>query len=318
MKKINFLFCLTLVSLLLFSCQNKSNVQDEKYGKIKVISSFSILTDILHQIGKDSIEVHNLAPVGTDPHEYQSVPDDIKFASKADLFVYNGLNLEGGDNGWFSKLTQSVNASESQVIKASGNIKPMYLFGEGKIKNKEVNPHSFISPVVGIEMAKAIGQALMAVDGANKDFYQKNMDDYLAQLKAVERKYREDFAEIPIENRVFMASEQAFQYLTEEYGLKEGYIWAVDTEENGSPNQIKNAIEFVKENQPPVLFIESNVDKRPMETVSKETGVPIYSPAIFSDELGKPGQEADTYLKYLEYNLKHIYEGLKGNGKAMN
>ena len=316
MKKINYLFYLTLAIFSLLSCQDNKKDQQETNGKIKVISSFSILTDILQQIGKDSIEVHNLAPVGTDPHEYQPVPEDIKFASNADLFIYNGLNLEGGDNGWFSKLTQSVKADDSHVIKASGNIKPIYLFGEGKVKNKEVNPHSFISPVVGIEMAKTIGQALIAADESNRDFYQKNMDSYLLQLKEIEKNYRESFASLPKENRVFVASEQAFQYLTEEYGLKEGYIWAIDTEENGSPNQIKNAIEFVKKNQPNVLFIESNVDKRPMETVSKETGVPIYFPAIFSDELGKPGEEADTYLNYLKYNLKHIYKGLTGKSEA--
>ena len=310
MKKYSLILYLTLVSLLLISCQNKK--QEEDSSKIKVISSFSILTDILYQIGKDSIVVHNLAPVGTDPHEYQTVPEDIKFASKADLFVYNGLNLEGGDDGWFSKLVESVNADKSQVVQASRNVVPQYLFGEGKVKNEEVNPHSFISPVVGIEMAKAIGQALISVDEANKEFYEKNLDNYLAQLREVEQQYRDSFAKIPKENRIFVASEQAFQYLTEEYGLKEGYIWAVDTDENGSPNQIKNAIEFVKKYKPQVLFVESNVDRRPMETVSKETGVPIYSPAIFSDELGKPGQEADTYLTYLQYNLKHIYKGLTG------
>lgn len=308
MKKINFIFILLFSGLMLVSCQDKS--QDEKSGKIKVISSFSILTDILQQIGKDSVEVHNLVPVGTDPHEYEPVPEDIKFASKADLFVYNGLNLEGGDNGWFFKLTKSVNADKNHIIKASENVKPMYLFGEGKIKDTEINPHSFISPVVGIEMAKSIGKALIDVDPNNKEFYQKNIDDYLAQLEEIEQDYRDKFANIPKENRYFIASEQAFQYLTAEYGLEEGFIWAIDTEENGSPDQIKNAIAFVKENQPPVLFVESNVDRRPMETVSKETGVEIYSPAIFSDELGKPGEEADTYITYLQYNLKHISEGL--------
>lgn len=312
MKKHHYTLFTVLIALLFASCQNASKTKTDSSDKIKVISSFSILTDILHQIGKDSIEVHNLAPVGTDPHEYQPVPEDMKFASKADLFIANGLNLEGGDSGWFSRLVQSVNADKNHVIEASGAIEPMYIIGDKNTKDKEVNPHSFISPVVGIEMAKAIGQALISVDEANKEFYQKNLEEYLAKLTAIEKKYRESFASIPEEDRYFIASERAFQYLAAEYGLTEGYIWAVDTEENGSPDQIKNAISFVKENQPQVLFIESNVDSRPMQTVSKETGVPIYSPAIFSDELGRSGQEADTYLTYLEYNLKHIYNGLMG------
>src|SRR5690625_3953974 len=312
MKRFQILFSFVLIGLLV-SCQNNNKSKEDTSGKVKVISSFSILTDILYQIGKDSILVHNLAPVGTDPHEYQPVPEDMKFASDADLFVSNGLNLEGGKNGWFSKLVQSVNADESRVIEASGNVEPMYIIGDKKSSDREVNPHSFISPVNGIEMAKTIGQALMSVDEANKEYYQKNLDDYFAQLVEMEKKYRESFASIPEEDRYFIASERAFQYLVTEYGLTEGYIWAVDTDENGSPDQIKNAIGFVNKHQPPVLFIESNKDSRPMQTVSKETGVPIYSPAIYSDELGRPGEEADTYLTYLEYNLKHIYNGLSGN-----
>lgn len=314
MKRFQILFSFILVGLLLVSCQNPKKTKGETTGKIKVISSFSILTDILYQIGKDSIIVHNLAPVGTDPHEYQPVPEDMKFATNADLFVLNGLNLEGGKNGWFFKLVQSVNADESRVVEASKNIEPLYIVGDKNSNNKEVNPHSFINPVAGIEMAKTIGQALISVDEANKEFYQKNLDAYLEQLMEIEKNFREKFASIPEEDRYFIASERAFQYLVTEYGLTEGYIWAVDTDENGSPDQIKRAIAFVKKNKPPVLFIESNKDSRPMQTVSKETGVPIYSPAIYSDELGRPGEEADTYLTYLEYNLKHIYNGLSGAG----
>lgn len=309
MKRFVIIFPLILIGFLLVACQNSEKNKKDS-DKIRVISSFSILTDMLNEIGKDAIEVHNLAPVGTDPHEYQPVPDDMKFAYKADLFVANGLNLEGGKNGWFSKLVKSVNADENRVIEASKNIEPMYIIGDKNSSNSEVNPHSFINPVVGIEMAKTIGQALISVDEANAAYYQKNLDDYLAKLIAMEKKYRESFASIPEEDRYFMASERAFQYLAEEYGLTEGFIWKVDTEENGSPDQIKDAINFVKKYQPPVLFIESNVDSRPMQTVSKATGVPIYYPAIYSDELGKPGEEADTYLTYLEYNLKHIYNGL--------
>lgn len=309
MKRFVIIFPLILIGFLLVACQNSEKNKKDS-DKIKVISSFSILTDMLNEIGKDAIEVHNLAPIGTDPHEYQPVPDDMKFAYKADLFVANGLNLEGGKNGWFSKLVKSVNADENRVIEASKNIEPMYIIGDKNSRNSEVNPHSFINPVVGIEMAKTIGQALISVDEANAAYYQKNLDDYLAKLIAMEKKYRESFASIPEEDRYFMASERAFQYLAAEYGLTEGFIWKVDTEENGSPDQIKDAINFVKKYQPPVLFIESNVDSRPMQTVSKATGVPIYYPAIYSDELGKPGEEADTYLTYLEYNLKHIYNGL--------
>src|SRR5690625_256173 len=264
MKKIKFLF--PVLMLIFFSCKNEEKKsehtpQTENVEQLKVISSFSILTDIIKEIGKEKVDVHNLVPTGTDPHEYAPVPEDIKFASKADVFVYNGLNLEGGNQGWFFKLLQTVRADKNNLIKVSENVKPLYL--SDKKGEKEINPHSFISPVVGLEMVNSIAKGLITADENNADFYKKNSEKYIEKLKNIEKKYREEFSKIPEEDRVFVASEQAFQYLTEEYNLKEGFIWAVDTEENGSPNQIKNTISFVKENNPPVLFVESNVDTRP-------------------------------------------------------
>lgn len=302
----NLLFILLFLGgSLFFSCEKSSK---KSADRLKVISSFSIISDMIQEIGKDSVIVHNLVPIGTDPHEYSPVPEDIKFASEADLFVYNGLNLEGGEQGWFAKLLLAVNADQAKVFSVTEEVKPLYLHHSDD--SKEVNPHAFINPKVGIQMAKAIEAALIKSDEKNQEYYRENAGVYLKELEEIEKKYREKLSEIPEEKRVFIASEQAFQYLNAAYDLKEGFIWAVDTEENGSPEQIKRAIHFVRENKPAVLFVESNVDRRPMEIVSKETGVPIYNPAIFSDELGKPGQEADSYLKYLEYNLKHISKGL--------
>lgn len=310
-KSISYLF---KTIAILWIIGNLSACQDDRKltetTKLKVISSFSILTDMIEEIGRDSVMVHNLVPVGTDPHEYSPIPEDIKFASQADLFFYNGLNLEGGESGWFFKLIYSLGIDTHQTVETTQNIQPMYL--TEKDGSQEVNPHAFINPKVGISMAKIVEEALIKADPDSRLYYEKNAEEYLSQLKKVEQEYRKKMGEIPPQNRVFIASEQAFQYLNAEYGLKEGFIWAIDTEENGSPNQIKDAIAFVKENHPPVLFVESNVDIRPMNTISEETGVPIYQPAIYSDELGKPGQEADTYLGYLEYNLKHITHGLMG------
>lgn len=289
------------------SCADSSEQQTDQ--KIKVLSSFSILTEMVEAIGGELVEVHNLVPVGTDPHEYDPKPEDIKFASKADLFLYNGLNLEGGDKGWYMKLLNRVMANSDCIFEITKDVQPMYIVEQDG--RKEVNPHAFISPAVGIVMSRAIQNALISVDSAHKEFYEQQTQKYINQLEAIDQDYRNKIAEIPETQRVFVTSERAFQYLAAEYGLNEGFIWAIDTEENGSPEQIKNTIAFVKKYNPKVLFVESNVDRRPMETVSKETKVAIYKEPLFSDELGKPGKEADTYIKYLAYNLEKIYDGLK-------
>jgi len=299
-----------LLTVMFQSCQSdEATIHTD--DKLKVLSSFSILTEMVEAIGGDKVIVHNVVPIGTDPHEYQPRPNDIRFASGADLFVYNGLNLEGGEKGWFTKLLRSVKADPNKIFKIADQVTPLYL--TEKDGSKEVNPHAFISPHIGIIMAEAVRDALKTVDPAHAGFYEETASEYILKLTSIDKLYRQKFGQIPEAQRVFIASEQAFQYLAKEYGLKEGFIWAIDTEENGSPEQLMHAIEFVRTYKPAVLFVESNVDTRPMKAISNETGVPIYSPAIFSDELGRPGQGADTYLKYLEYNLKHIYHGLTGN-----
>src|SRR5699024_12258979 len=101
-----------------------------------------------------------------------------------------------------------------------------------------------------------------------------------------------------------------FQYFVDRYGLKEGFIYEIDTEENGTPEQIKNLVSFIEDEEPPVLFIESNVDPRPMETVSNESGVEIFEEELYSDEIGELGGEADKYMKYLNYNIAIIYIGI--------
>lgn len=316
MKKKRFvqlvkILAITMIGLLLVACGNEEDTsikEGNSEDTLNVVSSFSLLSDMIESIGGEYVNVHNLVPIGTDPHEYEPLPEDIKAASDADLLFYNGVNLEGGENGWFFKLVKSVEQSEDNIVEASEGVEPMYLTDEEG--NQEVNPHAFLSPKVGIQMAENIREALIEHIPENAEYFEQNAADYLKQLKEIDEEYAEGINSIPEENRIFVASEQAFQYMTKEYGLKEGYIWAVDTDENGSPDQIRQAIEFVKENQPKVLFVESNVDRRPMETVSDETGVAIYEQPILSDEIGKPGEAGDTYIKYLEYNLDVILNGL--------
>lgn len=305
------ILAITMIGLLLVACGNEEDTSIKEGNSediLNVVSSFSLLSDMIESIGGEYVNVHNLVPIGTDPHEYEPLPEDIKAASDADLLFYNGVNLEGGENGWFFKLVKSVGQSEDNIVEASEGVEPMYIADEEG--NQEVNPHAFLSPKVGIQMAENIRETLIEHIPENAEYFEQNAADYLKQLKEIDEEYAEGINIIPEENRIFMSSEQAFQYMTKEYGLKEGYIWAVDTDENGSPDQIRQAIEFVKENQPKVLFVESNVDRRPMETVSSETGVAIYEQPILSDEIGKPGEAGDTYIKYLEYNLDVILNGL--------
>ena len=277
--------------------------------KLKVVASFTIIADMAREIGGDFVEVYNMVPSGTDPHEYEPLPDDIKAATDADVLFYNGLNLEGGDHGWFFKMMDAVNQKDENIFSLTENVEPKYLSGDDG-RDEEINPHAFIDPAVGVQMAEAMRDALVAKHPTNADAIKELGDAYVQRLQELDDEFAERVESIPEENRILVTSERAFQYLNDHYGLKEAFIWEIDTEENGSPKQIKDLVTYLKENNVPVLFMESNVDERPMETVSKESGIPIAEKRIYSDEIGNPGEEIDTYIKYLKYNMDLIHDEL--------
>ena len=298
---------LIAVTLILAGC---AEVDTGDKNKLQIASSFTMITDIAEAIGGEHVEVHNLVPSGMDPHEYEPKPIDVRKVSESDIVFAFGLNLEGGTHGWLAKLMRSVELDESKFHEVGKAVEPMYI--EEESGAKEPNPHAFTTPSNGILMVEAIRDTLIIEDPAHAEVYLKNAEEYLEELRGIKVDYDEKLAQIKPENRILMTSEFAFQYLTAEYDLKDGYLFSIDTEESGTPEQIKNAVDFINENKPPVIFVESNVDRRPMQTVSEETGVPIFERPIYSDEIGGAGDEVDSYLHYLEYNLDIIYEGLTG------
>lgn len=293
---------------LLAACGNKEDNTTDGDGKVQAIATFSIIHDIVSEIGGDLVDVHSMVPIGTDPHEYDPLPEDIKKASDADVLFYNGLNLEGGENGWFFKLADNVGADENEVFELMEGVEPLYLTSEDG-SEKEVNPHAFLDPTVVILMTENAKSALIQVDPDNEETYEKNANELLEKLHALDQEYEEKIQDIPEENRVLVTSERAYQYMANHYGLEEGFIWEIDTEENGTPEQIKSLVKFVEESNVPALFVETNVDERPMETVSNETGVPIAA-KLFSDELGREGEDGSNVIDFLQHNIDTIHEHL--------
>lgn len=296
-----------LGALLLAGCGAAETTDSGASDTLQAVSTFSILTDIVEEVGGEHVEVHNLVPVGQDPHEYDANPEDTKALSDADVFFVNGLNLEGGENGWAARMADSVGLDETQVVETTDGVEPLYLT-EGVADS--VNPHAFLDPNVGIIMAENVAEGLSELDPDNAETYQQNLDEYLSELTAMQDQYQEQIGDLDEDRRVLVTSERAFQYVANSYDLREGYIWAVDTDDIGTPDQIISLIDFVNEHEPAALFLESNVTPAPMETVSEDTGVEIYA-TVFSDELAPSGEPGDTYLGLLQENLTRISEGLQ-------
>lgn len=306
-KKLGFLSLIFMLAVGLFACSN-ANKNSNTSEKLKVVATNSIIADITKNIAGDKIDLHSIVPVGQDPHEYEPLPDDVKKTSQADLIFYNGINLETGGNAWFTKLVQNAKKEENKDYYAvSDGVEVIYL--EGKNEKGKEDPHAWLNLENGMIYAKNIAKQLSAKDPKNKDFYEANLKNYLEKLEALDKEAKQKFNNIPKEKKMIVTSEGCFKYFSKAYNVPSAYIWEINTEEEGTPDQIKTLVEKLRKTKVPSLFVESSVDERPMQTVSKDTNIPIFE-KIFTDSVAEPGQNGDSYYNMMKWNLDKIAEGL--------
>ena len=308
-KKLSFLALIFTLAVGLFACSSaKQDSNSNEATKLKVVATNSIIADITKNIAGDKIDLHSIVPVGQDPHEYEPLPDDVKKTSQANLIFYNGINLETGGNAWFTKLVQNAKKEENKDYYAvSEGVDVIYLEGQSE-KGKE-DPHAWLNLENGMIYAKNIAKQLEAKDPKNKDFYEANLKTYLEKLSKLDEEAKEKFNNIPKEKKTIVTSEGCFKYFSKAYNVPSAYIWEINTEEEGTPDQIKTLVEKLRKTKVPSLFVESSVDERPMQTVSKDTNIPIYE-KIFTDSIAEPGQNGDSYYSMMKWNLDKISEGL--------
>lgn len=307
MKKIYGFLALLLMTLLV-ACSAHSPKPEEASGKLKVVVTNSILADMTREVAGDLIDLHSIVPIGQDPHEYEPLAADMEKTAQADVVFYNGLNLETGGDAWFTKLIELTGKVENEdYFAVSDGVKVIYL--EGQHQAGKEDPHAWLNLENGIIYATNIAKTLMTKDPANKAAYQKNLDAYVAKLEALDQTAKAAFVVIPEEKKLIVTSEGAFKYFSAAYGVPSAYIWEINTEEEGTPEQVTKLVEQLRQSQVPVLFIESSVDRRPMEAVSKDTGLPIYAD-IFTDSVAEKGQAGDSYYAMMAWNLEQIATGL--------
>ena len=308
MKKCRFLVLLLLAFVGLAACSSQKSSTDSSSSKLNVVATNSIIAEITKNIAGDKINLHSIVPVGQDPHEYEPLPEDVKKTSKADLIFYNGINLETGGNAWFTKLVENAQKKENKDYYAvSEGVDVIYLEGQNE-KGKE-DPHAWLNLENGIIYAQNIAKRLIEKDPDNKATYEKNLKAYVEKLTALDKEAKEKFNNIPEEKKMIVTSEGCFKYFSKAYNVPSAYIWEINTEEEGTPDQIKSLVEKLRKTKVPSLFVESSVDDRPMKTVSKDTNIPIYA-KIFTDSIAEKGEEGDSYYSMMKYNLDKISEGL--------
>jgi manganese/iron transport system substrate-binding protein len=283
---------------LLVGCGEAEKPQDS--GKKKVVTSFTILADMAREVAGDAAIVESITKPGAEIHGYEPTPKDIVKAQSADLVLWNGMNLEL----WFEKFFANVREVPSAVL--TEGITPVGI-SEGPYTGKP-NPHAWMSPANAVIYVENIRRALVTVDPRNEALYNANAAAYSAKIKALDEPVRRKLAGIPEAKRWLVSSEGAFSYLCENYGLRQLYLWPINADAQGTPQQVKKVIDAVREHQIPVVFSESTVSDKPIQQVAKETGA-RYGGVLYVDSLTDPDGPAPSFLKLLETNADTIVKG---------
>ncbi|MCA6969953.1 metal ABC transporter substrate-binding protein [Pectobacterium carotovorum] len=268
--------------------------------KLKVITTFTIIQDIAQNIAGDAATVESITKPGAEIHDYQPTPRDIVKTQSAQLVLWNGMNLER----WFTRFFENVKNVPAVVV--TEGITPLPI-REGAY-NGNPNPHAWMSPSNALIYIENIRKGLVQADPANAETYNRNAKAYAEKIKALDAPLRERLARIPEQQRWLVTSEGAFSYLAKDYQFNEVYLWPINADEQGSPQQVRRVIDTVREKAIPVVFSESTVSDKPAKQVSKETGAK-YGGVLYVDSLSTEKGPVPTYIGLLKVTVETIAKG---------
>ena len=292
-----------LVALTTTSCKNISEV--DKSNKKLLLVSFTVLEDIVKNIVGDEFDVKSITKPGMEVHGYQTTPSDLIKGSRAEVFIDNGFGFEL----WAEKFVSNLKVKR---ITMANNLKPLFIV-EDAYKGKP-NPHAWISPKRGIIYVDTLSRALSELKPQSKTVFKKNAEIYKNKLLEIDEDFSLFLNTLQKSKRYLVSCEGAFSYLTNDYDLKEAYLWPVNAESQITPKRMARVINLVKEKQIPAVFCESTVSSESQESVAKETGA-FFGGNLYVDSLSKKNGPAESYLEMLEYNLGTIKNGFNASLK---
>ncbi|MEB8387778.1 metal ABC transporter substrate-binding protein [Rhodobacteraceae bacterium KMM 6894] len=271
--------------------------------KMKVVTTFTVLADMAANVAGDAAEVVSITKPGAEIHGYEPTPQDIVRAHDADLILWNGMNLEL----WFEQFLSHM--ADVPSVTLSEGVDPISI-SSGSYEGKP-NPHAWMSLDNALIYIDNIAAAFIEHDAGNADIYRANADAYKDRLRATIQPLRDAVATIPEENRWLVTCEGAFSYLARDFAMHELYLWPMNADQVGTPQQVRGVIDGVRAHNIPAVFCESTVSTAPAKQVARETGA-RFGGVLYVDSLSEPGGSVPTYLDLLNVTSTTIVEGLTG------
>ncbi|ANG63938.1 iron-binding protein [Marinobacterium aestuarii] len=292
--------CRLLILALLPVAQTPVVAAEAQDTRLQVVTTFTVIADIAANVAGNAAVVHSITKPGAEIHDYQPTPQDIVRAQSADLILWNGMNLER----WFERFLQDVRAVPSVLV--TDGIVPLSIYA-GPYDGKP-NPHAWMSASNGLIYVDNIRQALVQHDPDNAAVYNANASAYSIRIAALGKALKQRMAAVAPQQRWLLTSEGAFSYLARDLDMKEVYLWPVNAEQQGTPQQIRRVIDRVRRQGIPVIFSESTISDRPARQVARETGI-RYGGVLYVDSLSQKDGPVPSYIDLLEVTLNTIVDG---------
>ena len=288
MRRLYGLICLVLIAVA-FPARAEE--------RLNVVASFSILGDLVRNVGGERVSVTTLVGPNSDVHVYSPTPADAKKVADAKLVFINGLGLEG----WLPRLVQSAGGKAS-IVTATAGIAPL-------TQGSDADPHAWQSVANAKIYVGNIRDALVAADPASAELLRSQADAYLAKLDALDREVRAAMAQIPESRRRVISTHSAFGYFAAAYGVEFIAPIGVSTESEASARDIARIITQVRSAKIPAVFLENMSDPRLIRRISAETGAKVGG-TLYSDSLTGEKGDAPTYIDMVRHNIKALTSAL--------
>ncbi len=265
-----------------------------------VLTTITVLADIAQNIAGPHLQVESITKVGAEIHGYEPTPGDIARAAQADLILDNGLGLEA----WFEKFVADIDVPHVVV---SERVEPLTITSDADAGKP--NPHAWMSPRMVQEYTHTISDAFAELSPEHASDFAARAGSYREELQQVQNQLVQELEQLPASQRALVTCEGAFSYLARDAGLEEQFIWPVNAEQQATPRQIAETIEFVKRNEVPAVFCESTVSDAPMQQVVAATEA-SYGGTLYVDSLSSQDGPVPTYLDLIRHDAHTIAAAL--------
>lgn len=308
-NKLQTVTALTLsVLCLMTGCTTQ--IEGETETQLQVVSTTTMLQDLVSVIGGGAVNSLGLMGAGIDPHLYQASAGDVAKLEQADVVVYNGLHLEGQ----MGEVFQALEQKEKTILCAEEAIDPELLLETEDSVGSTYDPHIWYDLSLWMEVAEYIAEGLVKIDPDNSQLYQVNLSAYLTELSDLETYIETERDKIPEGQRVLITAHDAFGYFGRAYGFEVLGLQGISTESEASTSDVSQLAELIAQREIPAIFIESSLSPKSIQALQAAVQARGFQVEIggqlYSDSLGDQSTGHDSYLTTVKANIDTIVEGL--------